>query len=263
MPEDVDERRVDAAAMLDVAALRVSYGRIRALDAASFCIADRECVALLGSNGAGKTTTLNAISGLLKPSQGSIRFSECEIGGPPPHAVVKRGIVQVPEGRKIFPGLTVKENLAVGAYIHRAPATEDLERVFSLFPVLKKRLRQSGGTLSGGQQQMLAIGRALMARPKLLMLDEPSLRLAPLIVEQLYEAIARIKSHTTLLLVEQNVHLALALVDCAYVLRQGIIVREETRRDLLHTDWIRDAYLGTPSLENAAGGRRGMRRKPS
>jgi branched-chain amino acid transport system ATP-binding protein len=232
--------------MLEVRGLSVAYGRIKALDGIDFHIAKGECVALLGSNGAGKTTTLNTISGLLKPLAGRIAFEGVQIGGEPAHRIVARGIVQVPEGRKIFPELTVKENLTVGGYIHGRPATADLERAFALFPVLHQRLAQSGGTLSGGEQQMLAVARALMGRPKLLMLDEPSLGLAPLIVEQLFEAIAKIKAETTLLLVEQNVHLALGLVDRAYVLQHGRIVREGTKENLLHNDWIRRAYLGAP-----------------
>jgi branched-chain amino acid transport system ATP-binding protein len=246
--------------MLEVSGLSVSYGRISAITDVSMRIGEGECVALLGSNGAGKTTMLNTVSGLLKPRLGSVRFRGEEIGGRPPHDIVGRGVIQVPEGRKIFPELTVRENLAVGAYSHGAPAPADLDKVFALFPVLKERLRQLGGTLSGGQQQMLAVARALMAKPKLLMLDEPSLGLAPLIVEQLYEAIAKIKTETTLLLVEQNVHLALGLVDRAYVLRQGKVVREGTRDDLLHNDWIRSAYLGAAgdASEAAAGSSPGI-----
>ena len=233
--------------MLEVSGLSVAYGRIRVLDGIDFHVGLGECVALLGSNGAGKTTSLRTISGLLRPLAGHIRFEGHDIGGLPPHRIVARGIAQVPEGRRIFPELTVRENLTVGGYIHGRPAAVDLEHAFALFPVLRERLGQSGGTLSGGEQQMLAVARALMGRPRLLMLDEPSLGLAPLVVEQLYEAIARIKSETTILLVEQNVHLALGLVDRAYVLRHGHIVREGTRENLLHDDWIRGAYLGAPT----------------
>jgi branched-chain amino acid transport system ATP-binding protein len=231
--------------MLEISNLSVNYGPFRALEGVALKVAAGECVALLGSNGAGKTTTLNTISGLLRPVSGSIRFQEAEIAGRPPHHIVKGGIVQVPEGRRVFPDLTVRENLAVGAYCRSAPSKADFDRIYDLFPRLCERTNQKAGTLSGGEQQMLAVGRALMAGPKLLLLDEPSLGLAPLIVEQLYEVLRTVKTSMTVLLVEQNVHLALELVDRAYVLRQGRIVKEGSARDLADSAWLRSAYLAS------------------
>jgi branched-chain amino acid transport system ATP-binding protein len=230
--------------MLEVTNLSVAYGAVAALNDITFKIGTGECVALLGSNGAGKTTTLKTISGLLKPSHGSIRFEGREIGGLPAHMVVRQGVVQIPEGRRIFPELLVRENLEIGAYARNKPAAEDFDRIFQMFPILKQRLTQRGGTLSGGEQQMLAFGRALMARPKLLMLDEPSLGLAPMIVELLFNAIRSIKAETTILLVEQNVHIALEIVDRAYVLREGRLAREGAAAELAQDSWIREAYLG-------------------
>lgn len=231
--------------MLEISNLSVSYGRFRALEGFSLKVAPSECVALLGSNGAGKTTTLNTISGLLRPGSGSIRFQGADITGRPPHHIVNLGIVQVPEGRHVFPDLLVHENLAVGAYCRGVPSKADFDRIYELFPKLRDRAKQKGGTLSGGEQQMLAVGRALMAKPKLLMLDEPSLGLAPLIVEQLYEVLRTIKASMTVLLVEQNVHLALELVDRAYVLREGRVVKEGGARDLADSAWLRSAYLAS------------------
>ena len=232
--------------MLEVANLFASYGRVPVLENVSFHVGAGECVALLGSNGAGKTTTLSTLSGVLKPRSGSIRFDGADILAESAHRLIGRGLVQVPEGRRIFPGLLVRENLAVGAYSRRGGATKaDFDRIYDLFPILRNRAEQKGGTLSGGEQQMLAVGRALMARPRLLMLDEPSLGLAPMIVEQLFETIRLLKSEVTILLVEQNVHLVAGLVDRAYVLQKGRVVREGVGADLAHADWLRDAYLGT------------------
>jgi branched-chain amino acid transport system ATP-binding protein len=202
-------------------------------------------VSLLGSNGAGKTTTLRTISGLLKPVSGRIQFNGVELAGMPAYKIVAADIVHVPEGRRIFPDLLVRENLMVGAYSQAAPSPADLDRIFDLFPVLKDRLQQKGGSLSGGEQQMLAFGRALMARPKLLMLDEPSLGLAPRVVEDLYEVIRKIKATVTVLLVEQSVHLALEVADRAYVLREGRIVGHGSSKDMSSNSWLRNAYLGT------------------
>jgi branched-chain amino acid transport system ATP-binding protein len=230
--------------MLEVNDLQVNYGYVRAVSGVNFNIEVGECVALLGGNGAGKTTILNTISGLLKPVQGYVCLQGEIISGLAPHKVVSRGIVQIPEGRKIFPELSVHENLIVGSHQRKDKLEPDLERIFELFPVLKERSKQRGGTLSGGEQQMLAIGRALMARPKLLMLDEPSLGLAPLIIERLFEVIAELKDDVTLLLVEQNAQLALEVADRAYILQQGKIVREGTSQQLLQTDWLRESYLG-------------------
>lgn len=233
--------------VLEISKLSVAYGRIRALDDVDLHVGRGECVALLGANGAGKSTLLRTVSGLLRPLSGRICFEGAAIEGLPPHRIVARGICQVPEGRRIFPELTVRENLVAGAHLHGRPDQEELAWAFALFPVLRARLDQPGGTLSGGEQQMLALARALMGRPRLLMLDEPSLGLAPMVVEQLYAAIEQIKARTTLLLVEQKVHLALALVDRAYVLRHGRIVREGRREELLAGDWISGAYLGGES----------------
>jgi branched-chain amino acid transport system ATP-binding protein len=231
--------------MLDVSEICVQYGRSRTLEGVSLRVAQGECVALLGSNGAGKTTTLRTISGLLQPTSGRIQFNGVDLAGMPAHKVVGVGIVQVPEGRRIFPDLLVRENLMVGAYSQAAPSPSDLDRIFDLFPVLKDRLRQKGGNLSGGEQQMLAFGRALMARPKLLMLDEPSLGLAPKLVEDLYEVIRKIKATVTVLLVEQSIHLALDVADRAYVLREGRIVGQGNTSDLSNESWLRNAYLGS------------------
>jgi branched-chain amino acid transport system ATP-binding protein len=229
--------------MLRVDDLVVRYGYVRAVNGISFRVNAGETVALLGGNGAGKTTTLRTISGLLQPASGTLEFEGQSIAGMRPHEVVARGIVQVPEGRHIFPALSVYENLRVGGYQRKDDLQSDIDVVFELFPVLKQRLKQPGGTLSGGEQQMLAIGRALMGRPKLLMLDEPSLGLAPIIVDRLFDQIGSIKSKVTVLLVEQNAQLALNLADRAYVLQQGRIVREGSGSDLLNSDWLREAYL--------------------
>jgi branched-chain amino acid transport system ATP-binding protein len=230
--------------MLKVTDLAVNYGYVHAVNGISFHVDQGETVALLGGNGAGKTTTLRTISALLRPAHGTIEFEGKTLVGLRPHDVVARGIVQVPEGRHIFPALSVKENLSVGGYQRKDNLSDDLAAIFELFPVLKQRLNQAGGTLSGGEQQMLAIGRALIGRPKLLMLDEPSLGLAPIVVDRLFDQIQKIKANVTVLLVEQNAQLALELADRAYVLQQGRIVREGAGNDLLNSDWLREAYLG-------------------
>lgn len=234
--------------MLEVKDICVSYGPSQVLKGVSLTVAQGECVALLGSNGAGKTTTLKTISGLLKPTRGHIEFKGTNLDGFAAHRLVALGIVQVPEGRRIFPDLLVRENLMVGAYSQRAPSPADLDRIYDLFPVLKDRARQKGGNLSGGEQQMLAFGRALMARPKLLMLDEPSLGLAPRMVEDLYDAIQKIKATVTVLLVEQSIHLALDVANRAYVLREGHIVGHGNSQDLRNDPRLRSAYLGDASL---------------
>jgi branched-chain amino acid transport system ATP-binding protein len=230
--------------MLKITDLAVNYGYVRAVNGISFHVKRGETVALLGGNGAGKTTTLRTISALLRLTHGTIEFEGQSLLGLRPHDVVARGIVHVPEGRHIFPALTVMENLSVGAYQRKDNLSDDLAAIFELFPVLKQRLNQPGGTLSGGEQQMLAIGRALVGRPKLLMLDEPSLGLAPIVVDRLFDQIQKIKATVTVLLVEQNAQLALELADRAYVLQQGRIVREGIGNDLLNSDWLRKAYLG-------------------
>ena len=234
-------------AMLQIDKIDTYYGNIRALKGVSLSVEEGEIVTLIGANGAGKTTTLDTISGLLKPRQGGIYLEGEPIHPLPPHAVVKKGISGSPEGRKIFRRLTVLENLEMGAYVRtdRAEVARDLERVFALFPRLEERVGQAGGTLSGGEQQMLAIGRALMARPRVLLLDEPSMGLAPLLVEGIFETIREInREGTTVLLVEQNALMALAVAQRGYVLQAGEIVLHDTAENLLHNEMVRKAYLG-------------------
>jgi len=234
--------------LLHVENLHVSYGAVHAVQGVSLHVAPGEIVALIGSNGAGKTTLLRAVSGLVRPSAGSIVFDGGQrLDRLPAHAIVRAGVSHVPEGRQVFGNLTVRENLELGAYQRRdrAASRATLERVFELFPVLKERLPQSGSTLSGGEQQMLAIGRALMSNPRLLLLDEPSLGLAPLVVHTIFEAIDEIKGKgTTILLVEQNAHAALGHSDRAYVLETGRIVMEGPSKDLANDPRIKEAYLG-------------------
>ena len=232
--------------MLDVKNIHVSYGDLRAVTGVSFEVTERAIVSLLGANGAGKTTTLNAVSGVLKPSQGEIRLDGHRIDGLAPHAIVDLGIVQVAEGRKLFPTMTAWENLQLGAYRPRTKQRmkENLERVLSLFPVLQERRRQVAGTLSGGEQQMLAIGRALMADPRILLLDEPSLGLAPQLVITMFAAVREINNQgITIVLVEQNVSHALALASRAFIIENGQVVLSggpELRDD----PRVRSAYLG-------------------
>ena len=233
--------------MLEIKDLHVSYGEIRALRGVSISVEAREIVALLGNNGAGKTTTLKTISGLLAPSQGEILLEGRSLVGLPAHEIVTRGVAHVPEGRKIFNRLTVMENLEMGGYARRdGSLDEDLDRVFSLFPRLKERREQIAGTLSGGEQQMLAIGRALMARPRLLMMDEPSMGLAPVLVEQILATIEDINARlgTTILLVEQNAAMALAIAHRGYVLETGAIVLAGSAEALQADPEVRRAYLG-------------------
>lgn len=233
--------------MLRVQDLHVFYGDIQALWGVSFEVRAGEIVTLVGSNGAGKTTTLRTVSGVLRPLRGSIVLDDAPIHRLPPHLVVERGIAHIPEGRRLWPGMTVLENLELGAYSpHARPGRqESQEWVLSLFPRLRERRRQLAGTLSGGAQQMLAIGRALMARPRLLMLDEPSLGLAPRLVADLFRVIREVNDGgVTILLVEQNVHQALEVAHRAYVLETGRIVKEGAGRDLLSDPVIREAYLG-------------------
>ncbi len=232
--------------MLEVRDLHVYYGEIHALKGVSVSVGKEEIVALLGNNGAGKTTTLKTISGLLAPRQGVIVLEGADLIGVPPHEVVLRGLAHVPEGRKIFNRLTVLDNLEMGAYARSDGAVaEDLDRVFALFPRLKERRTQVAGTLSGGEQQMLAIGRALMARPRLLLLDEPSMGLAPVLVEHIFETIQDInRQGTTILLVEQNAAMALAIAHRGYVLETGAIVLQGSVQELQENPEIRRAYLG-------------------
>jgi branched-chain amino acid transport system ATP-binding protein len=233
--------------MLEIKGLNVSYEKVQVLWGLSFNIEDGEVVTLLGSNGAGKSTTVKTIQGLLKPGSGSIRLMNTSIDGLPAYKIVEEGIALVPEGRKIFPKMSVLENLILGAYVSRAKEMKEdsLEWVFSLFPKLEERKGQLAGTMSGGEQQMLAIARALMSKPKLLMLDEPSLGLAPVIVLQVFDIIKKLKEEgVTVLLVEQNVHHALEISDRAYIMEKGRIILEGAGSDLLNNHYVREAYLG-------------------
>jgi branched-chain amino acid transport system ATP-binding protein len=233
--------------MLHVENLQVYYGAIHALKGVSFHLDKGEVVALIGANGAGKSTVLKTISGLLRPREGSVTFEGQALEEVPPQDIVRKGVIHVPEGRKIFPRMTVTENLEMGAYIHadRAAINRDMESVFERFPRLKERRNQLGGTLSGGEQQMLAIGRGLMAHPSLLLLDEPSMGLSPLLVEQIFDIIQDINEQgTSILLVEQNAQMALAIADRAYVLETGKIVMQGTGDDLLQDSSVIEAYLG-------------------
>ena len=233
--------------LLELRAVEVAYGDLPALRGVSVAIEAGETLSVVGANGAGKTTMLRAISGLMRPRAGQILLDGERLDTLPSHAIVERGVVQVPEGRKIFPSLTVLENLELGSYVAAAKGRrrEGLEHVFTLFPRLKERERQAAGTMSGGEQQMLAIGRALMARPRLLMLDEPSLGLAPIIVTEIFRIIGEInRSGTTVLLVEQNTRQALALSQRGYVLENGRVVLEGSGAELLGNEHVKRAYLG-------------------
>ena len=233
--------------MLEIHAIHTYYGGIHALKGVSLSIREREIVCLIGANGAGKSTTLMTMSGVLRPKQGEIIFRGQNITKLSTDKIVKRGITQVPEGRMIFPRLTVRENLLMGAYIRtdkEALATDE-EHVYELFPILKERRKQAGGTLSGGEQQMLAIGRAIMAKPSLLLLDEPSLGLAPIVVENIFEVIQEInRQGTTVLLVEQNAQMALSIAHRGYVLATGQIILEGSSKELISNPQVRAAYLG-------------------
>ena len=233
--------------MLELRDIHTYYGQIRAVQGISITVNDGEKVCLIGANGAGKSTTLMTVSGIYAPVQGSIHFEGEDITSMSPEERVVLGISQVPEGRLVFPDLTVLENLELGAYSRtdKQGIRADLDRIFESFPVLQERRRQRGGSLSGGEQQMLAIGRALMSQPRLLLLDEPSLGLAPLIVKQIFEIIQQINSDgTTILLVEQNAQLALQTTDRGYVMETGEIAMEGTSADLLADERVRQAYLG-------------------
>ena len=233
--------------LLELQDVEVAYGDLPALRGVSLEVEEGETLSVVGANGAGKTTMLRAISGLLRPRAGRILLDGARLDRMPSHVIVARGVVQVPEGRKIFPGLTVKENLELGSYVAaaRAHRRESLERVLGLFPRLAERQRQAAGTMSGGEQQMLAIGRALMARPRILMLDEPSLGLAPIIVQEIFRIIAEInRLGTTVLLVEQNTRQALSLSRRGYVLENGRIALEGSGAELLGNEHVRRAYLG-------------------
>ncbi|MFR9778460.1 ABC transporter ATP-binding protein [Micromonospora sp. MS34] len=233
--------------LLEIKDLTLLYGRIQALHGISLTVNEGEVVALIGANGAGKTTTMRAISGLRPVASGSIVFDGTDVTRMRADLRVIRGIGQAPEGRGVFPGMTVLENLEMGAYTRRdrSGIAEDMKMVMDLFPRLAERRKQHGGTLSGGEQQMLAVGRALMARPRLLLLDEPSMGLAPMLIQQIFEIITRINEQgTTILLVEQNAQQALSRAHRGYVLETGRIVKEGTGRDLLHDPAVKEAYLG-------------------
>ena len=232
--------------ILKVDNLNVYYGAIHAIKGISFQVNQGEVVTLIGANGAGKSTTLQTISGLLRSRTGSIEFCGENISNTPSHKIVEKGLAQVPEGRRIFLQMSVQENLEMGAYTQSSAGIDaDLEKVFQQFPRLKERRRQIAGTLSGGEQQMLAIGRALMSHPKLLMLDEPSMGLAPILVEQIFEIIRQLhKDGTTILLVEQNAQMALSVADRAYVMETGKITLSGTGAELAASDQVKKAYLG-------------------
>lgn len=234
--------------MLKLDSVHTYYGNIQALKGISLEVNKREIICLIGANGAGKSTALMTISGIETPRSGTIQLDGTDITGMPPHKIVGMGMSQVPEGRRMFPSLTVLENLDMGAYLrsNKNERKRDIEYVFELFPILSKRRNQTGGTLSGGEQQMLAISRALMARPRILLLDEPSLGLAPLIVHQIFEIIVRINNEqgTTIFLVEQNANMALKTADRGYVLQNGRIVKADSATVLLEDEEVRSAYLG-------------------
>lgn len=234
-------------ALLEVRELKVGYGGIAAVRGIDFEVAQGELVALIGANGAGKTTTLKALAGMIAPSGGSVHFEGKSITRTPSHKLIRQGVALVPEGRGVFTRLTVEENLAMGAYIRddRAGIRTDLERMFGLFPRLKERRAQVAGTLSGGEQQMLAIGRALMSRPRLLLLDEPSMGLAPLMVQKIFEVIRGVSQEgVTILLVEQNARLALEVASRGYVMESGEITLADASAALLASPQVRQAYLG-------------------
>lgn len=234
--------------LLEIRDLTVTFGRFHALKNVHLEVREGELVVLLGANGAGKSTLFRAISGLQRPASGEIRFEGRRLTGLPAHAVVRAGVVQCPEGRKLFPELSVLKNLTLGAYLYRrdrAGVEESLERVFSLFPALREKQHEPAGSLSGGQQQMVAIGRALMARPRLLLLDEPSLGLAPLVVEQVFQTIVEInRTGTMVLLAEQNAYAALQIAHRGYVIEQGRITLQGSRDELLGNEEVRKAYIG-------------------
>ncbi len=236
--------------MLSLEVLEVGYGQIRALRGVTMKVSEGQIVALLGANGAGKTTTLRAISGLLRPTAGQITLRGQSLSRLSPQGIVRQGVVQVPEGRRIFAGLTVLENLRMGAYCRDGALSEDLERVYHYFPVLGERRKQAGGSLSGGEQQMLAIGRALMARPRVLLLDEPSLGLAPKLVGEILRIIRTINADgVTVLLVEQNAYQALSIAHYSYVLRIGRVVLEGTADELRGRNDVVRSYLGRQAAE--------------
>ncbi|MDO4831873.1 MAG: ABC transporter ATP-binding protein [Clostridia bacterium] len=231
--------------MLEIKNLQVRFGGITAVEDVSINVPEGKIVTLIGANGAGKSTTLRTVSGIVKPQRGEILLGGENIVGLSPDKIVAKGVTLVPEGRRVFPNLTVLENLKIGAYLRKDDLKPDIEYVYSLFPRLKERHWQLAGTLSGGEQQMLAVGRALMSRPKLIMMDEPSLGLAPLVVKDIFDIITTInKAGITVLLIEQNANMALKIADWAYVLETGNITKEGTGIELLNDESIKEAYLG-------------------
>lgn len=233
--------------LLSLTDVHIGYGGIKAVKGISFHVALHELVCLIGANGAGKSTTLKAISGLLTPTAGTIYYDKDDIGGHPTHEIAAKGLRLVPEGRGVFPILTIEENLQMGAYTRhdKAGIAQDIERMFTLFPRLKERRSQTAGTLSGGEQQMLAIGRALMAQPKLLLLDEPSMGLAPIMVQKIFEVVREVsRSGVTILLIEQNARLALEISTRGYVMDGGVITLDGESKALLANPKVREAYLG-------------------
>ncbi len=233
--------------MLKVTDLVVHYGAIQALRGISFEVKENEIISLIGSNGAGKTTTLHAVSNIIKKTGGTVIFDDVDISNAAPDQIVRAGLVQVPEGRRIFANLSVRDNLEMGAYTRKDKAgiKSDMETVFEIFPRLKERIRQLSGTLSGGEQQMLAMGRALMSKPRLLLLDEPSMGLAPILVDEIFSIIRRINNAgTTILLVEQNAFKALGIADRGYILETGSVIKSGPAAELVRDDAVRAAYLG-------------------
>ena len=233
--------------MLKVTDLTVHYGAIQALRGISFDVNQGEIITLIGSNGAGKTTTLHSVSNIIKKTYGKVEFENVDITNVSPDAIVKTGLIQVPEGRRVFANMSIKENLEMGAYTRKDKAgiKADMEMVYGLFPRLKERIKQLSGTLSGGEQQMLAMGRALMSKPKLLLLDEPSMGLAPILVDEIFSIIQEInKTGTTILLVEQNAYKALSIADRAYILETGTVIKSGKASDLINDEAVKSAYLG-------------------
>ena len=231
--------------MLKVNNLKVNFGGIEAVKGISFEVKEGEIVTLIGSNGAGKSTTLRTISGIVKPAEGSIDFKGTDITKVNSSDIVKMGITLCPEGRRVFPDMTVLENIKIGAFLRQDDLTNDIERCYRLFPILKERNKQLAGTLSGGEQQMLAVARSLMSRPKIMMLDEPSLGLAPLVVQDIFKILQEINNEgVTILLIEQNANMALRIADKAYVLETGKITMQGSGKELLENESIKEAYLG-------------------